>query len=200
MGLLHAGGHRLGVACKQGAEQLLGGSYAACDLRPTLVLRGVGVLARHLAVGHERLARALVVGEIPQVDEEREHVVGAVERRHVVGVGLRVHLDAAAAHKLHHLVVQAVEVHVDVLAQGLERLGLGPVAGELARHHGAHHRTGRIHLARAGQAVAVVPGLALVQVAAPLLAQRGDLVGGEAHERRHLERVDHAELVEHVER
>ena len=96
--------------------------------------------------------------------------------------------------------MQAVEVHVDVLAQGLERLGLGPVAGELARHHGAHHRTRRIHLAHARQVVAVVPGLALVQVAAPLLAQCGDLVGGEAHIGCHLERIDHAELVKHVER
>ena len=197
---LHTLRHGLGVLCQQRVEQGLGGRDASGDLAPAVSRRGAGVFTCDLAIGYEHLSAGFVVGQVSQVYEQGEHIVGAIERRHVVVVGSHVDFDPSAAHKLDHLAVQAVQVHVDIASQSLEGLCLRPVAGETPVFHRAHDGAGIVNLACAFQAVAVVPRFAFVEVTSPLPAEALHLAGGEPHVRRHPRGLQHAVLVEHVER
>ena len=61
------------------------------------------------------------------MDEEREHVIPAVEGGHVILIGRGINLQPAAIHEESHRVFQAIIVHTDVLRQGFVGLGLVPV-------------------------------------------------------------------------
>ncbi len=169
------------------------------DFRPLRHSRGCHVFVHDFFVRNKDFFSVKVVAQIPQMDEQRQHVVGRVKRRHVVRKGPRVDFLPSSGHEFHDHVLQPFEIHVDIYFQRFERFRLAPVIIVLPAHDALHDGPGTVHRPGLVKGVAVVPVSHVVDVHAVDPAQAGCFFFRKSDVGRQLPGVYHGKFGKHIQ-
>ena len=133
MGFLDAFGHGLlifGQDCLKQLFRLLEG--AGHDV-PICGGDGIVVFPGDFLVGNEDFLRRVVIAQIPQMDQQGQHVICRMEAGHVIAEGLCIDHLAFSCQKFYDGIPQPVKVHGDIDFEGFIGLCLVPVGVESAR-------------------------------------------------------------------
>ena len=198
MSLLQSARHGRCIAIKSCLEQSIRVKDELGELGMMAFAQGVFKLLVNLLVWYKRLGRLSIVGQVPKVDEERQHIIAVAHCHHVVGKTAHFNTHALPPKHRHDVLSQTLEVEVNVGTQSLIALSGRPEALNRALHHGAHDRTWVIHVASV-QKITVVPGAYGGEIPPPFAAQGFDLTLGEPNVFLQRLRVGHRSLLEHVE-
>ncbi len=91
------------------------------------------------------------------MDQQREHIVPALQISHIIPKVQRVNLHLLPAEHSHNIRPQPVKIHIHIYLQRLKGFCLRPVVGKDAVLHCRHHGPRIINMADFPKSIAVIP-------------------------------------------
>ena len=88
---------------------------------------GSGEFQPNLFVGNMRPLRLFIIGQVSQMNQQRQHIVPVPESHQIVRKAFRVHLSLHAANQLRDRSAQAVKIKADIPHQAVRGGCLRPV-------------------------------------------------------------------------
>ncbi len=129
-----------------------------------------------LFVGNTRPLGGFIIGQIPQMYQQRQHIIPVPERHQIVCKTFRVHFRLHAAHQLRNRPPQSVKVKVDVPHQTLCCRSLCPVRVKIIIADCLHDRTGIIYRYLIPERISIVPLFHHFKAAAVAFTKLSDLI------------------------
>ena len=105
------------ITVKRRLNQLIGGANRVHDLLPAAILDGIDELLLHLTVWNPSRFHLLIIGQVSKMNQQRQHIICALERGHIVLEFCGVDLNFFAGDHIFDLIAQSIKIHPDEIFQ-----------------------------------------------------------------------------------
>ncbi len=130
MDLLNLRGHRLRIFLHGIVKKLITLPNPTDGIVTPHITDDSGKLLTYFLIGYAGLARHFIIGQITEMDQQRQHVIPILKCHEIIVESIHIHPDGAAADQFRHNFRHTIKIQTDIPHQTFRSRSLRPIGAK----------------------------------------------------------------------